>query len=347
MHSEDLRVSVGTKNQLRKKSADGVEEDWKKKMAYNLHYKEGELPFKYLGIPIGGNHRKLAMWQPLVNSFKKKLTSWKGQNLLLGGWVMLINSVLSSLPVFLMSAYLLPKDILYSLDRIHRNFLWEGKGEGKKTNWVSWERVCKPKEEGGLGIRDLRKFNVALMGKWLGRLANMEEGLWKSVIEGKYGVIGWHWLEWVRDGRNIGSLWWRDIQSLKTGEGVNVRWLWEGFRLKIREGKGISFWWDVWCRKECLANKFPILYSLLTRKDKECHEMGNVDQGKWKWNLTWRRNLFVGEEEAAREMKRKTEDVKITPGHPNRWEWIHSRESQSSTKRAYQMLSMQRRELES
>ncbi|GKV36107.1 hypothetical protein SLEP1_g44275 [Rubroshorea leprosula] len=188
-----------------------VEEDWKKKMAYTLHCKEGELPVKYLGIQIGGNHRKLAMWQPLVNSFKKKLASWKGWDLSMGGRITLINSVLSSLLVFQMSAYLLPKGILYSLDKIRRNFLWGGEGEGKKINWVSWERVCISKEEGGLGVKDLKKFNVALMGKWLSRLANMEEGLWKSVIVGKYGVEGGHWLDWVRDGRNIGSIWWRDV----------------------------------------------------------------------------------------------------------------------------------------
>ncbi|GKV28130.1 hypothetical protein SLEP1_g37215 [Rubroshorea leprosula] len=90
----------------------GVKEDWKKKMAYTLHCKEGELPFKYLGIPIRGNHRKLAMWKPLVNSFKKKLASWKGRNLSLGGQITLINSALSNLLVFLMSAYLIPKGIL-------------------------------------------------------------------------------------------------------------------------------------------------------------------------------------------------------------------------------------------
>ncbi|GKV08691.1 hypothetical protein SLEP1_g20289 [Rubroshorea leprosula] len=189
-------------------------------------------------------------------------------------------------------------------------------------------------------------FNVALMGKWLGRLANMEEGLWKSLIVGKYGVKEGHWLEWVRDGKNIRSLWWRDVRSLKAKEGVNARWLWEDFRLEIGEGKGVSFWWDVWCGEECLANKFPKLYSLSIRKEKECHEMGSADQGTWKWNLTWRRNLFEWGDEATRELKRMTEDVKITPGRSNRWEWIHSKGGQYSTKIAYQMLSTQRREPE-
>ncbi|GKV32816.1 hypothetical protein SLEP1_g41389 [Rubroshorea leprosula] len=300
-----LKINYG-KSQL---MGIGVEEEWKKKMAYILHCKEGELPVKYLGIQIGGNHRKLSMWQPLVNSFKKKLASWKGRDLSMGGRIALINSVLSNLPVFQMSAYLLPK----------------------------------AKEEGGLGVKDLEKFNVALMGKWLSRLANMEEGLWKSVIVGKYGAEGGHWMDWVRDGRNIGSLWWRDVRRLKAGEGVNARWLWEDFRLRIGEGRGVKFWWDSWCGEECLANKFPRLYFLSTGKEKECHEMGNEDRTTWKWNLSWRRNLFEWEEEAVRDLKRMIEEVKIKPGCPNRREWSPSTEGQYSTKIAYQRLSMPRK----
>ncbi|GKV16356.1 hypothetical protein SLEP1_g27009 [Rubroshorea leprosula] len=101
-----LKINYG-KSQL---MGVGIEDSWKRKMAYRLYCKEGEFPFKYLGIPIGGNHRKLAMWQPLVDTFKKKLASWKGRHLSFGGWITLINSVLSSLPVFMMSAYQIPKE---------------------------------------------------------------------------------------------------------------------------------------------------------------------------------------------------------------------------------------------
>ncbi|GKV46217.1 hypothetical protein SLEP1_g53216 [Rubroshorea leprosula] len=100
-----LKINFG-KSQL---MGVGVEDNWRNKMAYRLCCKERELPFKYLGIPIGGNHKRVAMWQPMVESFKKKLTTWKGRYLSLGGRITLINSVLSSLPVFLMSVYLIPK----------------------------------------------------------------------------------------------------------------------------------------------------------------------------------------------------------------------------------------------
>ncbi|GKV45171.1 hypothetical protein SLEP1_g52281 [Rubroshorea leprosula] len=337
-----LKINYG-KSQL---MGVGIEDSWKRKMAYRLCCKEGEFPFKYLGIPIGGNHRKLAMWQPLVDSFKKKLASWKGRHLSFGGRITLINSVLSSLPVFMMSAYQIPKGILYTLDKIRRCFFWGGGEELKKTNWVKWERVCKQKKYGGLGVRDLRIFNLALMGKWWGRLANIEKGLWKSVVKGKYGQNGGHWLDWVRDGRNVGSLWWKDVRNLNVGDGAKGGWLSSGFRMKIGEGKDGSFWWDEWCGEVCLANKFPRLYLLSTGKENKCHQMGQNVNGTWKWNLAWRRTLFEWEEEDAKELKRMIENVTITPGQPDKWEWIHSNDGQYSTKTAYLELVKQRREPE-
>ena len=42
---------------------------------------------------------------------------------------------------------------------------------------MKWEQMCKPKEEGRLGLKDMRFFNFALLGKWKWRLVNEEPGL--------------------------------------------------------------------------------------------------------------------------------------------------------------------------
>ncbi|GKV24214.1 hypothetical protein SLEP1_g33851 [Rubroshorea leprosula] len=286
-----FELASGLKINYGKSQIVGVEaeEGWIEKMAYKLCCKVGEFPMKYLGIPIGGNHRKLAMWQPLVDSFKRKLASWKGRHLSLAGRVTLINSVLSSLLVFLMSVYLIPKGILKSIDKIHRSFLWGREGVEKKINW----------------------------GKWWGRLATNGEGLWKKVVVGKYGGGGGHWLDRVRDGRRVGSIWWRDVRALNMGDGLNVGWLSKGFRIKVGEGKRVSFWWDEWCGEGCLANKFPRLYLFSTGKEKECYQMGNNQSDTWKWNLSWRRNLFQWEEEEAKELYKMIGEVKIYPRSPD------------------------------
>jgi len=35
----------------------------------------------------------------------------------------------------------------------------------RKIAWVFWETICKSKNEGGLGVKDLRMFNIALLAK--------------------------------------------------------------------------------------------------------------------------------------------------------------------------------------
>lgn len=95
----------------------------------------------------------------------------------MGGRVVLLNAVLTSLPVYYLSFYKAPKKVINSLIQIQRRFLWGGLGEGRKISWVSWGVVCRPREEGGLGVRNLFIFNLALIGKWRWRMLYEGEGL--------------------------------------------------------------------------------------------------------------------------------------------------------------------------
>ncbi|GKV41725.1 hypothetical protein SLEP1_g49223 [Rubroshorea leprosula] len=115
-------------------------DEWFMKMAWLLNCKVGSLPFKYLRIPVGGNPRKLSFWHDLVESFKRKLSSWKSHHLSFGERITLLNSVLSSMSVFLMSFYSLPKGKDYSIKQMISwlNGAWE---------WsLSWRRNLLAKE---------------------------------------------------------------------------------------------------------------------------------------------------------------------------------------------------------
>ena len=76
----------------------------------------GALPFKYLGIPI--HYRKLLNreWKMIEDRFERKLASWIGNMLSYGDHLVLINSVLTSLPMFLLSFFELPKGVRKRLD---------------------------------------------------------------------------------------------------------------------------------------------------------------------------------------------------------------------------------------
>jgi hypothetical protein len=63
----------------------------------------------------------------------------------LGGRVILINSVLASIPVFFLSFLKIPLKVRMAIVRIQRNFLWGGaSGDKNKIDWVSWRDICRP-----------------------------------------------------------------------------------------------------------------------------------------------------------------------------------------------------------
>jgi hypothetical protein len=78
-------------------------------------------------------HRRLrnSEWQSVIDRFEKRLSSWKRKLLSSGGRLVLINSVLSSLPIFMMSFFEVPAGVLQKLDVIRSRFYWQG-GHSKK-----------------------------------------------------------------------------------------------------------------------------------------------------------------------------------------------------------------------
>jgi len=51
--------------------------------------------------------------------------------------------------------------------KLQRNFLWGWGSKGRKIVWDSWKKVCEPKKKGGLGMVEIRMFNITLLGKWI------------------------------------------------------------------------------------------------------------------------------------------------------------------------------------
>ena len=44
------------------------------------------------------------------------------------------------------------------------NFWWGQKGFERKMAWMKWDKLSEPKMMGGVGFRDLRAFNLTLLG---------------------------------------------------------------------------------------------------------------------------------------------------------------------------------------
>jgi hypothetical protein len=86
--------------------------DYESQYEQQSRYKKGSYPFRYLGIPM--HYRKLNNndWKMIEERIEKKLNSWKEKYLSVGGRLVLINSVLSSLPMSMLSFFEIPKGVL-------------------------------------------------------------------------------------------------------------------------------------------------------------------------------------------------------------------------------------------
>jgi hypothetical protein len=75
-------------------------------------------PFLYLGLPIGGDPRRLVFWEPVVTRLKNKLSGWKSHFLSFGGRLVLFKSILTFLPVYALSFCKAPSCVISTIESI-------------------------------------------------------------------------------------------------------------------------------------------------------------------------------------------------------------------------------------
>ncbi|XP_074315245.1 uncharacterized protein LOC141651430 [Silene latifolia] len=91
------------------------------------------------------------------------------------------------------SMFVLPKGVINRVDCICRNYLWEGGTEFQRVPMISWQRVCSPKKEGGLGLKESGLWNIANIGKLVWWLATKPDKLWVQWIHHIYMKgLSWH-----------------------------------------------------------------------------------------------------------------------------------------------------------
>lgn len=81
------------------------------------------------------------------------------------GWETLLKSVAQAVPTYSMSCFLTPKGTCKKMRTTISNYWWGGSADNRHMHWQSWDRLKNPKCDGGMGFRDLNRFNVAMLGK--------------------------------------------------------------------------------------------------------------------------------------------------------------------------------------
>ena len=85
-----------------------------------------------------------------------------------------------------MSIFLLPKGLCLDINSHMRKFWWGARANESRINWMSWDKIGRAKNVGGMGFRDFHAFNMALLAKQGWRLWKNPESLVANIMQAKY-----------------------------------------------------------------------------------------------------------------------------------------------------------------
>jgi hypothetical protein len=291
-----------------------------------LNVSNESLSEKYLGMPTDVGKSKNGAFKYLKDRVWQKVQGWMEQILSAGGKEVLIKAVAQAVPVFSMACFKLPRGLCQHIDSIIRKFWWGSKEGERKTAWVSWEEMTKPKYMGGLGFRDTELFNLALLARQAWRILQDPNTLSARIIKAVYYPQG-DFLE-AELGFHPSQIW----RALVEGKEVLSR----GLIRRIGNGETTRIWNQNWIPREemmrplaCLAAEPPTMVSEL------------IDVSSASWDVEKIQKFFV------------RVDANLILGLPictrnieDFWSWNFEKKGIFTVRSAYRMLveTKQRRE---
>lgn len=140
---------------------------------------------KYLGLPTPDGRMSKEKFQNLQVKMSNRLFAYDGHPTQAGKEV-LIRAVAQSIPTYIISVFKLPMELCNDLNRLVRNYYWGAEKGKRKTHWYAWNKITRPKKQGGLGFKDFRLFNQALLARQAWRILEFPDSLCARLLKAKY-----------------------------------------------------------------------------------------------------------------------------------------------------------------
>ncbi|EOY07997.1 Uncharacterized protein TCM_022315 [Theobroma cacao] len=302
----------------------GTNENFVRECAERINYMFEVIPMVYLGLPLKANPNSIQTWKPIIEKFETRLAGWKAKTLSIGGRVALLRSVLSSLPIFYMSIFQIPKRVIKELEKIERRFLWCGSEKKQKIHYIEWSKVCNYKENGGLGIINMEVKNRALLNKWLWRYGSEMGSLWREVIVKKVGGNLINLIPEMSANKRVSTVWKNIIKPLSPTNDFSLQ-VSTDMQLVVGDGSRILFWADRWTDGGILKDLYPIIFALVRNKDGYIQEFGRWEEEVWVWEVQLRRPTFGWEEDQLTQLKECIEQYHLSRKLKDSLAWKGSR----------------------
>jgi hypothetical protein len=211
---------------------DNISERRQHVLADILGFSIGTIPFIYLGISIFKGKPKVYYYRLLQT--KLEVNYLRGKYLFFPWRVEteLVKNIVHNMLVYSFPIYQWPASLLADVDRWTRNFIWCGDVEKRKMTTLAWHKVCKPKDEGGVGLRSVKSINKndILCLAW------------------KYTTSDQHWaiLLRARTMRNRGHISYHIDSSIWPSIKVHLHIIHDNSQWQIWNGDKVNFWPNHW-----------------------------------------------------------------------------------------------------
>lgn len=198
---------------------------------------------KYLGLPTPEGRMKDSMFQPIMENFVKRCTDWSERFMSHAAKEVLVKSVLQALPLYCMGVFKMSQGFCDKYEKLIRDFWWGEENGHRKVHWMSWEKMIKPKRGGGIGFRDMKLFNQALLARQAWRLLQRPDSLCARVLKSKY----------YPHGELLDTVFASEASPVWRGIEFGLELLKAGTVWRIRNGRNVQIQRDNWIpRKEGL-----------------------------------------------------------------------------------------------
>jgi hypothetical protein len=156
-----------------------------------IPYKKASPSSCYLGLPFIIGKSKKETFQPVLDKVLNKIEGWQAKTLSQAGRTVLIKANVAAIPSYTMSTYMLPISLCNTLDRGFKKIWWGfPKDKSRNLSLKSWSSICMPRSHGGLGIRDMKSANLALIAKLGWKILNNSENIWCSYSKRNISNMG-------------------------------------------------------------------------------------------------------------------------------------------------------------
>lgn len=211
-------------------------EENKEEVTWVLNVQNVAREEKYLGLPTPEGRMGKERFKSMKEKLAKRFDNWNEKFMSAGAKEVLIKSVAQAIPTYTMGVFKIPDTLCDELERMIRYFWWGDDAGQRKIHWLAWDKLMEPKGYGGMGFRDLRVFNQALLARQAWRLIEHPTSLCATLLKARYYPNG-DLIDTVFSSN--ASPTWRAIEH-------GLELLKKGLIWRIDSGSKVQIWRDNW-----------------------------------------------------------------------------------------------------